>query len=108
MELWTKTFIEDLWNEIGKILKVDLAFKSSGNITIARVLVEIDTSYGMIESFHIVVGERMHSQVLDYFNLPLWCIWCHLYGDIIADNSKPFVIRVWRKNDVDCRIQDEY
>ena len=58
-------------NTLRKFIYVDVYVLEIMEITMARILVDIDLKYGLYESMELVAGECSFSQTLDYLNVPI-------------------------------------
>ena len=62
---------------LGKFIMLDDRYKPYNGLSIARILIEIDVSWGLFESMEMVVGDKSYTQTLDYVNFPLHFVACH-------------------------------
>ena len=61
---------------------VDNSFKEEWIRMIVHVIVDIDIKRVLFEIIYILYGDKIYTQVLDYSNVPFWCISCHIYGNM--------------------------
>jgi hypothetical protein len=73
---------------LGTFIVVDTRFKTSASRAVAQILVELDPSEGLYESMKLIVGDRTYVQLLDYLNVPFWCVRCHRVGHVVNDCDK--------------------
>jgi hypothetical protein len=62
---------------------VDQSYKIDCRQSVARALVEIDTSKGLFESLDIIFGKKVYTQILDYSNMSFISI-CHHQHDYLV------------------------
>ena len=60
---------------------VDNSFRDEWIRMIFHVIVDIDIRRGLFEIIYILYGDKSYTQVLDYSNVPFWCMSCHIYGN---------------------------
>ena len=75
--LWNKYFLVGFSNSIGHFFGMVKDFNLAFDKRMARVLVEIDVSKGMLAKTDIVCGGFIINQRLDYLHLPFHCNFCH-------------------------------
>jgi hypothetical protein len=46
----------------------------------------------------IEIGHKIHTHILNYFNVPFRCVRYHLYGHVVVNCKKSFLKKVWTKN----------
>ena len=59
------------------------------------ILVNLDRSKGLTERMDVEVGDWEYTQLVDYVNVPLWCVRCHGVGHVIENCNNNFVNNVW-------------
>jgi hypothetical protein len=72
-------------NCLGEFLEVDMSFKESGQMKVARILVCINVREGLVEEIELKWGPYAHTQNLDYEDVPFHCRQCHQYGHLVVD-----------------------
>ena len=85
MDLWSAKGIYLVGNKLGKIIMVDNSFKEEFIRMIVHVIVEIDIRIWIYEIIYILFGDKIYPQLLDYSNVPFWCISCHTDGNIFKN-----------------------
>lgn len=78
-----------MFNDLGDFIIVDEEMKLSLKRTMVNILVNLKVFGGLYDSIDLVVGNKMHSQVLDYVNLPFRCVRCHKAGHLFEDYTQP-------------------
>ena len=71
MKLWSNKISREIRNSLGGTLDIYLSFKFRVHKKVAHVLMEVDTSEGLVDGMEIMVGSFVILQTLDYTNLPL-------------------------------------
>jgi len=70
---------------LGTFLEADLSFTESNEQKLARILVNIYVRDSLAEEMDLCSGSVIHSQILDYENIPFRCRRCHAYGHPMWD-----------------------
>jgi hypothetical protein len=78
LHLWGKSSLKDIGNKLGRFL--DSVEPKGGQITCARICVEVNLEKGLPEAIKLSLGEWCHIQELDYEQIPFKCLRCHDYG----------------------------
>jgi len=78
LHLWGKSSLKDIGNKLGRFL--DSVEPKGGQITCARICVEVNLEKGLPEAIKLSLGEWCHIQELDYEQIPFKCLRCHAYG----------------------------
>jgi hypothetical protein len=74
--------LESVGNALGDFRCVDTETSDIFHSTVARVLVEVDTSKGLPEMISLDSPRGSWSQLLDYEGIPFRCRTCHSTGHI--------------------------
>ena len=74
--LWNHSILEGIGNTIGRFVAVEEDFMNSYDKKMARILVELDISKGLLAKIEILCRERLFSQRLDYQGIPFRCSCC--------------------------------
>ena len=82
LPLWIKELIMDIANTFGRFVEVEENFPCIFDKRMARVLVELDMSNGLMAEIDIICNERTITQKLDYLNAPFRCKACHEIGNL--------------------------
>ena len=89
-----------LGNFLGKTVYIDSSYKFQVRQTVAKVLVLVDLSEGILDIIEIEVGDLLLNQVLDYYNIPFMCTRRHVHGYIISGCNFPFMKRIWNSKEI--------
>ena len=79
MELYMLEFIG---NTIGHFVTVEEDFMNSYDKRMAKILVEMDISVGLLADVEILCHEHLFSHHLDYLNIPFRCSCCRDVGHL--------------------------
>ena len=80
--LWNKDILTDLANMIGCFVALEKYFHLIFDKRMAKVLVEIVITKGLIPEIDIVCGDQIFTQRLDYLHLSFRCNLCHETGHL--------------------------
>jgi hypothetical protein len=69
-EFWIKESLSDLGNAMGTFLDADMSFLTTGELTVARILVSFDIRGGLAEELELVLEDKHYFQKLDYEGIP--------------------------------------
>ena len=75
--LWNKDFLTSLTNSLGCFIALEKDFHLIFDKRMARVLVELDVSKGILVEIDIVCDEKVICQRLDYLNVSFRSNLCH-------------------------------
>ena len=75
--LWSKDFLIGVANSIGRFVALEKYFHLIFDKRIAKVLVELDVSKGILLDIEIVGDNSVFTQRLDYLNIPFICNYYH-------------------------------
>lgn len=89
LHFWTLDVCVGIGNRLGRFLFVDESIFSSADKRVARILVEIDISQGLLEELTIVWREYTYVQKLDYWKVPFRCFSCRQTGHLKEDCPRP-------------------
>jgi hypothetical protein len=78
----------EIGNSIGLYYDADHSFTTSGYMGMARILVGIKLSDGLIKNITITHKGTYFNQALDYEGIPFKCGRCHTYGHITRDCAR--------------------
>jgi hypothetical protein len=96
LELWSEASLKDITNKLGKFVALDKDFLNLEDKRIARVLVELDLSKGLLEKMEIEWGLGVFIWTLDYWKLPFRCSDCMkwaIYGVSVLNKRKVLIVR---------------
>lgn len=77
LQLWSEEILELIANQLGKFMSVEKVSMCGEDRKMARVLVDLDISEGMPDSFQILWEDFIINQRLDYKVIPLIFVICH-------------------------------
>ena len=80
--LWNKEFLIGIANTLGRFVALEKYFHLIFDKRMARVLVELDVSKGLLPDIDIVCNSSVFTQILDYLNMPFRCSYCHETGHL--------------------------
>ena len=75
--LWNKDFLIGVSNSIGIFVALEKYFHQIFDKRIAKVLVELDVSKGLLLEIEIIGDCSIFTQILDYLNIPFRCNFYH-------------------------------
>ena len=75
--LWNKDILVALANLIGHFVALEKDFHLIFDKWMAKVLVEVDITKGLIPEIDTVSGDQVITQRLDYFHISFRCNFCH-------------------------------
>ena len=67
---------------LGNFISVDEQLFHAYDKWLVKVLVELDTSEGLLEVIHIAWGDRVLMQLLDYLHVSFICHFCYSTGHL--------------------------
>lgn len=82
---WDEEVFIRVGNALGTYLDYDRTYVESGNRTLARILVHLDTREGLEEQITLQWGRCIRVQLLDYEGVPFRCRRCHKVGHLAKD-----------------------
>jgi hypothetical protein len=85
--LWSEEVFKEIGNSLGLFYEEYTSFYDSGYMGMARILVGLDLSKGLVDSIIIRKGPAIFYQALDYEGIPFKCGQCHEYGNLAKDFS---------------------
>ena len=80
--IWNKEFLIGISNTLGCFIVVEKEFHLIFDKRMAKFLVELDVSKGLLAEIGIVCNNLVISQRLDYLNMPFICSVCHETGHL--------------------------
>ena len=80
--LWNKDVLIDLANLLGWFVALERDFHLIYDKRMAKVLVEVDITKGLILELDIVCGDKVITQKLDYLHMSFRCNYCHDTGHL--------------------------
>ena len=80
--LWNKDFFISFANTLGRFVALEKDFHLIFDKRMAKVLVEMDVSKGLLPDINIVCSISIFTQRLDYLNMPFRCSYYHETGDL--------------------------
>ena len=83
--LWNRSLLEGIGNIIGRFEAVEEDFMNTYDKRMARILVEMDITKGLLADVEILCLERLFSQRLDYLGIPFRCSQCREIGHLRHD-----------------------
>lgn len=69
--------------------------KTSTKRIVAKILINIKVKGGMCNTIDFVWGNKRHTQVIDYLNLPFRCVTCHRVGHVFMDCEHSQLKQKW-------------
>ena len=75
--LWNKDVLINLANLLGRFVALERDFHHIYDKRLAKILVEVDITKGLISEIDIVYGDSIITQRLDYLHMPFRCNFCH-------------------------------
>jgi hypothetical protein len=88
LEYWIDKGFRAIGNTLGSFIAENSSYKSFLDRVMAQIFVELDPSEGLYESIKLVVGNQNYVQLLDYLNLPFWCVRFHCVVHVVVDCDK--------------------
>ena len=82
LPFWAEEVFIRIGNSLGTYLDYDRTYIESGNRTLARILVHLDTCEGLEEQITLQWGRCIRVQLLDYEGVPFRCRRCHKVGHL--------------------------
>lgn len=76
MELLNVGTLEALVKIFGKIVLIDEKYLNAMDKRVARLLVEVDISKGLVLEFKLVWRNKVFTQKVQYWRAPFRCIFC--------------------------------
>ena len=80
--LWNKDVLINLANLLGRFVTLEKDFHLIYDKRVAKILVEVDITKGLIPEIEIVCGEDIFTKRLDYLNMSFRCSYCHETGHL--------------------------
>ena len=82
LQFWTRDVLRCNGEDLGIYLDHDRSYIETGNISMARILVHLDTREGLVKSYVLKYRNISKSQILDYVGVPFKCRRCHEVGHL--------------------------
>lgn len=89
LHFWSLDVCVGVGNQLGRFLFVDESSFEAFDKRVARILVEIDISQGLLPELTIVWREYTYVQELDYWKVSFRCFSCRQTGHLKADCPRP-------------------
>jgi hypothetical protein len=90
---WSKEVFEKIGNTLGTFYEVDLSFQETRYYGMARILVGLEVSKGLVVSMYIIREVDLLYLNLDFEGIPFRCVHFHYYGNLDAKWNYP---SMWR------------
>lgn len=85
MQFWTLQVFKRIGDALGTYLEHDKSYEKTGIMTMARILVHLDTRAGLEEKITLHRRHFSCKKLLDYEGVPFWCHQCHKIGHLYKD-----------------------
>lgn len=85
MQFWTPQVFKCIGDALGTYLEHDQSYEQTGIMTMARILVHLDTRVGLEEKITLHLRHFSRKQLLDYEGVPFRCRRCHKVGQLYKD-----------------------
>lgn len=84
---WSEDVFRCISDDLGIYLDQDKSFIEIRNVTIARILVHLDTRDGLVDNMWLQYHGYVRWKILDYKGVPFHCRRCHEVGNLYKDCS---------------------
>ena len=81
--LWNKDFLIGIVNSLGRFVALEKYFHLIFDKSMARVLVELDVSKGLLPEIEVDYGSLVITQILHYLNILFRCSYCNDWSNRI-------------------------
>lgn len=85
LHFWSEDIFRRIGNALSTYLEHDNSYLSSGNMSLAEILVHLDTREGLEEHITLHWKHYSHTQILDYEGVPFRCRRCHKVGHLYKE-----------------------
>lgn len=85
LEFWSDDIFKIIGDKLGSFVDADRSYEVSGRMTVARIMVNLDSSEGLSAELNLVYGDYSYIQILDYEGVPFRCHSCHKVGHVRRD-----------------------
>lgn len=85
MQFWTPQVFKRIRDALGTYLEHNKSYEQSGIMTMARILVHLDTRAGLEEKITLHRRHFSRKQLLDYEGVSFRCRRCHKVGHLYKD-----------------------
>lgn len=103
MQFWTTQVFKRIGDALGTYLEHDKSYEQTGIMTMARILVHLDTRPGLEEKITLHHRHFSCKKLLDYEGVPFRCRRCHKIGHLYKDC--PLLSRVTSEDTKGPRLQ---
>jgi hypothetical protein len=93
VQFWETKPLKMIENHLGEFLKLDSSYLRTDERKVAKILVSLNVRDGLGEEVDIKWSSVMHTQRLDYENVPFHCWRCHHYRHLLEDCHLPLRTR---------------
>lgn len=90
LDLWNPFLFKMVGDTLGVYVDVDMSYKVTGEISIARILVLLDLHEGLSPKMCLKTMLRDVVQELDYEGVPFRCHRCHSADHFVVQCDQPF------------------
>jgi len=77
-------------NKLGNYIEADISFEETRLMSVARILVRLDSHPGLLNNLNIETVSGSFIQPLEYEGILFRCHICHIYGHEVVECKMPF------------------
>lgn len=85
LEFWSDDIFRLIGDKLGSFVDADRSYEVSGRLTVARIMVNLDSSDDLSAELNMVYGDYSHIQILDYEGLHFRCHNYHKVCHVLRD-----------------------
>ena len=82
LDWWSKDYLFFFGNRLGGFIVILEEVNTLSKRTISKVLINMHVQGGLYATINLVCGNKRHTEVINYSNLPLHCVHCHQVGHL--------------------------